>query len=74
MKPATWMPRDSTSSLVIAVVADLRARHRDDLTGIGRIGEDLLVAGHARVEHDLAGRFARGAGRQSPKPRAVLER
>ena len=40
-----------------AVVADQRVRHRDDLPAIGGVGEDLLVAGHARVEHDLAEDF-----------------
>ena len=37
-----------------AVVADLRRRHRDDLPGVGRVGQDFLVAGHAGVEDDLA--------------------
>ena len=27
---------------------------RDNLTAIGRIGEDFLIAGHRRVEHDFA--------------------
>ena len=45
-----------------AVVADLRARHRDDLSGVGRIGQHFLIAGHARVEHDLAARLAFRAG------------
>ena len=54
MKPATCGARDSTSSRRHAVVADLGAGHRDDLSGVGRIGEHFLIAGHARVEHDLA--------------------
>src|SRR2546430_2766160 len=33
-----------------AVIADFRARHRDDLAGIRRIRQDLLIPGHARVE------------------------
>ena len=45
-----------------AVVADLRAGHRDDLPGVRRIGQHFLIAGHARVEHDLAARFAVRAG------------
>ena len=40
--------------LVDPVVADLRVGHRHDLAVIGRVGQDLLVAGHARVEDDLA--------------------
>jgi hypothetical protein len=37
-----------------ARVADMRIRQRDDLPGIRRIGEDLLISGHRRVEHDFA--------------------
>ena len=44
------------------VVADLGARHGDDLPGVGGVGQHLLVAGHARVEHDLAPRDAARAG------------
>ena len=39
-----------------ARVADVRIGQRDDLPRIGRVGEDLLVAGHGGVEHDLADR------------------
>ena len=46
---------------VDAVVADLRVGHRDDLAAVARIGQDLLVAGHARVEADLAVDLAVGA-------------
>ena len=42
--------------LVDAVVADVRVREGDDLPGIGRIGDHLLVARQHGVEHDLAGR------------------
>ena len=41
---------------VHAVVPDVRVREGDDLPGVGRVGDDLLVAGEHRVEHDLAGR------------------
>ena len=44
---------------VHAVVADVRVRERDDLAGVARIGEDLLVAAQRGVEHDLAGRRRR---------------
>ena len=67
-------PRDSTSSVDDAVVADLRARHRDDLPGVRRIGQDFLVAGHAGVEHDFAGGLARRARRVAFEPGAVFER
>ena len=35
-------------------VADMRVGQRDDLTAIGGIGKDFLVAGHSGVEHHLA--------------------
>ena len=56
-----------------AVVTDLGRRHRDDLAGVGRVREDLLIAGHTRVEHDLATRLPFGARRHAPVDRAVLE-
>ena len=39
--------------LVGADIADMRECEGDDLPGIGGIGEDLLVAGHRRVEADF---------------------
>ena len=39
---------------VRAVVADVRVGERDDLPGVRRVGDDLLVAGHHRVEHHFA--------------------
>ena len=56
-----------------ADVADVRKGEGDQLAGVGRIGQDLLVAGHGRVEHELADH---GAGRSQPlaeKRRAVGE-
>ena len=40
--------------VVDADIADMREGEGDDLAGIGRVGQDLLVAGHRRVEADLA--------------------
>ena len=37
---------------------DMRKGEGHDLRGVGRIGEDLLVAGHCGVEADLADRRA----------------
>ena len=37
-----------------ADIADMRKREGDDLPGIGRIGEDFLIAGHGGIEADLA--------------------
>ena len=39
-----------------AVVADVRVGEGDDLPGVGRVRDHLLVAGEDGVEHHLAGR------------------
>ncbi len=53
---------DGLDVLVIgADIADMREGEGDDLPGIGRIGQDLLVAGHGGVEADLARGMADGA-------------
>ena len=57
-----------------AVIADLGIGQDDNLTGIARVGDDRLVAGHRRVEDDFAERLALGAGRISRKDRSVFER
>ena len=57
-----------------ADVPDLRVGHRHDLPGVGRIRQDLLVAGHARVEADLAARDALRAEGGAPVHGAVGER
>ena len=54
-----------------ADVADMREGERNDLTGIGRIGEDLLIPGHGRVETHLAHGNAGGAGAKASQDRAV---
>src|SRR5262249_36009576 len=59
---------------VHADVADLRIRHRDQLPLVRRIGEDLLVAGHARVEDELARRLPRRPEGTAAKHGAVGER
>src|SRR5881396_3435712 len=59
--------------LVDPVVADHRIGHGHDLSAIRRIGEDLLVAGHGRVEDDLAGRLADGAERAAAEDPPVTE-
>ena len=43
---------------------DMREGEGDDLGGVGGIGQDFLVAGHRRVEADLADRRA---GRSDPE-------
>ena len=59
--------------LVGADIADMRKRERDDLAGIGRIGEDLLIAGHGGVEANLAGRMPGGAEAEAFEHGAVGE-
>ncbi len=41
--------------------------------GIGGVGEDLLIAGHRRVEADLARRLADGADAEAFEHGAVLQ-
>ena len=40
---------------------------------VGRVGQDLLVAGHAGVEHDLAERLAARAEAAAGEDRAVFQ-
>ena len=47
-------------ALVDAVVADFADREGDELAGVGRVGEDLLVAGVGGVEDNLAQGLALG--------------
>ena len=72
-KPATWIAPDSGSSRVHPVVPLVRRRHHDDLPRVRRVGQHLLVAGHARVEDRLAERLALGAERRATEGAAVLE-
>ncbi len=58
---------------VDAVVADHRIGHRHDLAMIGGVGEDLLVAGHARVEDDLAIDLAPGSEGPTGEHRSVFQ-
>src|SRR5690606_24986694 len=39
-------------------VANVRIRQGNDLAGVGRIGQDFLVASHGSVEHYLAAGFS----------------
>ena len=56
-----------------AGIADQRIRHRDDLTGVGRIRQDLLIARHRSVENDFANGFAFKAVSLAVKNPAVFE-
>ena len=44
-----------------ADIADMREGEGDDLSGIGRVGQDFLIAGHGGVEADFAHGNAGGA-------------
>jgi hypothetical protein len=57
-----------------ADVADVGLGHGDDLAVVGGIGQDFLVAGHTRVEHDFAGDGAARAEAGSGPDGAVLQR
>ena len=57
-----------------AVVADQRVGHDDDLAGVRGVGADLLVAGLARVDDEVAAGRRRGAEGDAREDRAVLER
>ncbi len=56
-----------------AHIADMREREGDDLPRIGRIGEDLLVAGHGGVEADFADRLSDRSEAETFEHRAVGE-
>jgi hypothetical protein len=47
--------------------------HDKDLPKIAGIGKDLLVAGHAGIKTDLAGRCADGTEGQTMMDRSVSE-
>ena len=57
-----------------AVVADQRVGRDHDLARVRRVGADLLVAGLARVHHEVAARRDRRAECDAAEDRAVLER
>ena len=57
-----------------AGVADVRIRQRDDLPGVGRIGENFLIAGHRGVEHHFTNGLPVDAYRGAAKHTAVFER
>jgi hypothetical protein len=50
-----------------ADIADMREGEGDDLAGIGRVGQDFLIAGDRGVETDFADRLARRADAAPPK-------
>ena len=59
--------------VVGADIADMREGEGDELSGIGGIGEDLLIAGHRGVEADFADRLAFGAEAEAFQHGAIGE-
>jgi hypothetical protein len=59
---------------VHADIADMRKREGDDLPGIGRVGQDLLIAGDRGVEHDLRRADAGDAMASTEEHGAIGER
>ena len=55
------------------IVSDHRGREADDLLGIARIRDHLLIAGHRRCEYGLADRETLGRDRLTAEDRSVLE-
>ena len=55
-------------------IADMREGEGDDLGGVGRIGEDFLIAGERGVETQFAQHRPRRAGAAAPEHRAVVEK
>src|SRR5688572_28451221 len=84
--PVTWMlapfsddnpfSPDSSGLVVFfrhSVIADVGARHGDDLTFIGRIRQNFLVARHGDMEHDLPHRLTFEAERAPLEDSAVCQ-
>ena len=70
---------ERSSRLVVGAVgpavADVRIGERDDLTGVARVGDHLLVAAQHCVEHHLAGGdSARRIGARASPPRTRSRR
>ncbi len=60
--------------LVDSIVADQRIRHRDNLAAIRRICQHLLIAGHRRIETNLADGRPDRAKRFTVKDAPIFER
>ena len=54
-------------------IADMRIRQRNDLSAIGGIRQDLLIASHCSIEYNLADSFTIGADRCAVKYGSVLQ-
>ena len=59
---------------VHSVIADFGNGQSDELSGVGRIGKDLLIAAHTRIEDNLTASFNGRAKGDSVEYRPVLQR
>ncbi len=66
-------PRGLFVHRVTPGVADVRKGERNQLTRVGWIGEDFLVARHGGVEHHLPGRLSFSPDAPAMKDRAVFQ-
>src|SRR5437773_12469530 len=66
-------PRGFHVLAVHAVVPDVWIGHGDDLTGVGGIGEDFLVAAEARVEDHFPLGLPHPAKRNAPEESTVFQ-
>ena len=57
---------------VRAGIADVWVGQCDDLAAVRRVGQDFLIPGHRRIEHDLADGLAFGADRCAVEYCSVL--
>src|SRR5215472_19367019 len=56
-----------------AVISDFRSGQNNNLSGIGRVGENFLVASDGSIKNDFAVAFAFGAVAFASKDAAIFE-
>src|SRR5690606_41936722 len=56
-----------------ARIADMRIGKRDDLPVVARVGQDLLITRHGRVEDNLGDAITIGADRDTPEDGTVRQ-
>ncbi|MPM56949.1 hypothetical protein SDC9_103766 [bioreactor metagenome] len=59
---------------IASVISDFRRSEGDELPGVGRIGHNLLIAGHSGVEYRFADRIPGSAEAPAPEDGAVGQR
>src|SRR2546427_12764504 len=66
-------PRGLHVLAIHPVVPDVGIGHRDDLAGVGRIGEDFLVTAEGGVENDFAFGLPEPSKRKASEESAVFQ-